>query len=223
MKQKITDVFDYLPEELAATLMPEEPAMPNDTSWRVHVLTKRPAIKIPRLAAAAVVLVCGAALGILTLISGNYSKTQTEYIERDYASMFFTEEGVSVENKDYRLTVEEVVLKNDEKTVLVSLEALNEKSWEAMESLDFAPCLMTWWDRQWSKQLVDGDNESGWKKYYLMDFSCAGQYACTVCFAPVTDYEEYYWICKSEETSEDVGDFLSIKINVEEPVEYTAK
>ncbi len=216
MKKKITDIFDYFPEDMAAEFMDE-------TTENVQVLSERPTIKIPRLAAAIVVLVCGTLLGLITLIAQNNMKTQPIYVEREHADMFFTEEEVSVENEDYRLTVEEVVLKNDEKTVLVSLEALNEKSWEAMESQNFSPCLMTWWDKQWDKQLVDDAGKSSWKKYYLMDFSCAGQYACTVCFAPVSSVEGYYWICKASQNSDNVGDFLSIKINVEEPIAYSAR
>lgn len=122
-----------------------------------------------------------------------------------------TEENHVVENSNYRLAVESMMLDTENKKIVVSIEALNEESWKRMVEckgwlLDFSDE----WDGGGSVTFLDelSGNEENRKRYYLYEIS-GNSNECKICFM--------------EGTTDELSLTVPVKVNEEKYVAINPK
>lgn len=130
--------------------------------------------------------VCGyAAYNCQTFFAKYFTDKETEMLEK-----MVNIEPLSVKNENYCLTVEGTMIDEDVKQVIVSIEALNEKSWETLKEITgkgaWGPELLTNLDVDaTARPLEEMDKEGEQKYYFLYEMRARNVEECDVFFAPV--------------------------------------
>lgn len=130
--------------------------------------------------------VCGyAAYNCQTFFAKYFSDEETEMLEK-----MVNIEPLSVKNENYCLTVESTMIDEDVKQIIVSVEALNEKSWKTLKEItgkgSWGPDLLTNLDVEATGRPLEEMYKEGEQKYYfLYEMRARNVEECDVFFAPV--------------------------------------
>lgn len=117
-----------------------------------------------------------------------YPAIFTQFFGQDDTQMMeemITEETQMVENEEYRLAVENTLVDANTRILLVSVQALNEESWQALCENNFAPGISTSFAgdiMQWPQE--DMTNEKEWKKYWTFEFTARATVKLDLFFLP---------------------------------------
>lgn len=207
MKKKITDLFDDLPIEMID---------------EIQAVGKKKKAKILRRAAA---IVIGAAC-LLASAAGYAAVKHPElfniYFRDDdevLKSRLIKNQHYEVKNKDYCLRVEDVMTDGNVKTILVSVEALNEESLKILKDSKTPPQLML--GNKAGGAVSSGGSvqeynyylEEG-KKYFMFQYTSNGD-MCTVIYAEgMEPYPERKWM------EEHAKEILKVSFEFEDDADY---
>lgn len=162
MKKKITDWLDEMPEEFIDELME------NQTAREQKKIVRFPSKKSILLIAALIGLMAGV-IGFAAVYYPDLFRIYfTDDNDTNLKDQMVLDKNQSVENKDYRIRVENIMSDARFKSILISVEALNKKSQAAMEKGDTAPIVVM--------EGADANNAEEWvssrekhKRYYLSE------------------------------------------------------
>lgn len=101
------------------------------------------------------------------------------------------EENQMVENKDYRLTMEQMLVDGNTRNLLVSVQAKNKESWRTLCEEEYTLGLSTYFAGDiisWEQE--DMTSEEEWKKYWTFELTARATITMDMYFLPIADSEE---------------------------------
>ena len=165
MKKRMTNLLDDLSVSMLDQILIKE----NDYEEKKHRTFRK-------WAGVAATIVCCSILGIAGYAAYKYPDIFTSYFNKENTDLLeemVTEKITSVKNDNYRLTVENILTDNNLKKVLLSVEALNDESWDSLLENETAPeaCTELGVDIYLATLEAKQEGKNAHKKYFLYEIS----------------------------------------------------
>lgn len=202
MRKRMTDLFEDIPVEILDAIVEKEGTEKKEPAGEKKK-ERREGIYLPKWAAAVLLVIFCSAVGAVGYAAVKYPQIFDIYWgskETKFADELLLNEQYETENKDYRMRVEEILSDGEIKRILVSVEALNGKSWNRMTEENLRPIFSFNGSGGYSVSDYTGlmNEKNEWKKYYMFDGETEGNQCSIIYGIEHVNMYDIEWIQEHE-------------------------